>query len=391
MRALLHATRPMRLFALLFTLLCAVAGSPAGQGQESGASPSLSVDRNVYSAGGNVRPSAPVGGDFSAAGGRVVLDQPVAGDAALAGGSVQVQAPVGGDLRAGGGDVRIDTAVGGELFAAGGNVVLGPATRVGREATLYAGELRIEGGRIEQGLTARARRIVLDAEVGGDVNLAAERIELGPAARIGGALHYLSRAELVRAEGAQVAGPVTRGELMPQRAERPREPARVDGGVSWIGGSLLFLGLLALAAVFMLVAPAFAMRSGEQVIRSPWLSIALGFVAAIAVPVLAALLFITVLGIPLGLLVLSFYPVLLLLGFLVGVLFIARLLARALRRAASESFALSFVFFALALVTVLLLANVPIAGPVVVVLLALAGLGALSIEIRSRLRGPDRF
>src|SRR5690606_16560227 len=129
-----------------------------------------------------------------------------------------------------------------------------------------------------------------------------------------------------------------------------------------------------------------ANRSADQIKTSPWLALALGLATAVAVPVLAALLFITVLGIPLGLLVLSLYPVLLLLGLLLGVLFIAHLLGRALRRAPGDTFALNLLFFALALLVVLLLANVPFAGGLVIALLTLAGLGALLLEIRDRRR-----
>ena len=57
------------------------------------------TSRNIYLAGGNVRPTAPVKGDLYAAGGRVIVEHPVLGDATLAGGAVTVRAPIGDDLR----------------------------------------------------------------------------------------------------------------------------------------------------------------------------------------------------------------------------------------------------------------------------------------------------
>ena len=56
-----------------------------------------SASRNIYMAGGNVRPAASVTGDLYAAGGRVTVEHPVQGDATLAGGAVTVRAPIGED------------------------------------------------------------------------------------------------------------------------------------------------------------------------------------------------------------------------------------------------------------------------------------------------------
>ena len=103
------------------------------------------VNRNIYMAGGNVRPTAPVKGDLYAAGGRVTVEHPVQGDATLAGGAVTVRAPIGDDLRAAGGDITVESTVGGELYASGGNIVLSNAAVVADAVTLYAGSVTIEG------------------------------------------------------------------------------------------------------------------------------------------------------------------------------------------------------------------------------------------------------
>jgi hypothetical protein len=93
-------------------------------------------------------------------------------------------------------------------------------------------------------------------------------------------------------------------------------------------------------------------------------------------------------GIPLGILVLSVYPLVLLLGLLLGAMFIARLLRAALRQQSTEGgYALNLMFTALALLLVVLLANVPVAGALAMVLLTLAGLGALVLDWRDRRHG----
>ncbi|MGV3569363.1 MAG: hypothetical protein ACO1PB_02105 [Ramlibacter sp.] len=357
---------------------------------QPGAGAASNSERNVYAAGGQVRPAAEVKGDFTAAGGKVVVDQPIAGDAMLAGGSVDVRAPVGDDVRAGGGDVSIESTVGGELFATGANITLTPAAVVARGATLYGSSVEI-GGRVAGDLRATAARITIDGEVGGKAHLVADEIVLGPKARIGGALTYVSPSELRRAEGATIVGAVTREQGPSQRpgAMRERHWERSMTAPSWGGGILSFLAFLAAGALFLLLLPRFGATASGRIRSSPWPALGIGFATAVATPVLAVLLFITVLGIPLGIALLALYPALLLAGFLVGVLFIGELLAAAVRKdAPPRSYAAKVGWFAAALLLTLLLARVPFVGGVLVALLALAGIGACVLELYLRRQGP---
>jgi cytoskeletal protein CcmA (bactofilin family) len=338
--------------------------------------------RNIYAAGGQVRPAGPVEGDFVAAGGRVIVDQPVKGDVAVGGGSVDVRAPVGDDVRAAGGDVSIDSTVGGELFATGGSVTLAKAARVAQGAKLYGGNVTIDG-KVDGGLDVGAQKITLNGEVDGDARLAAEQIELGPNARITGALRYTSPSELKKAEGATIGGTVTREERAVER-RRERADRHWQGSMRvpfWGRLVFTFLALLACAAVFLLVLPGFAIRTSDTVKASPGLALALGFGTLVAVPVLAVLLFITLLGIPLGLTVLALYPVLLLAGYVVGVLFIARLAQTAMRKDAPASFALRMGFFALALLLVMLISRLPFVGGLALGAITVVGSGACVLEL----------
>lgn len=114
----------------------------------------------------------------------------------------------------------------------------------------------------------------------------------------------------------------------------------------------------------------------------------IGFGTIVALPVLAVLLFITILGIPLGIAVLALYPALLLGGFVVGVLFVARQLAGALRKAEPRRFGPTIAWFALALLLVGIVAGVPFLGGLLGVFLSVAGAGAIVLELHGRRMGP---
>ncbi|MGZ5180642.1 MAG: bactofilin family protein [Ramlibacter sp.] len=342
---------------------------------------------DVYAAGGEVRTGGRVTGDFGAAGGKVVVDEPVAGDAWVAGGSVEVRAPVRDRLRVAGGDVTVDSPIGGKLLAAGGRVTVGPNALVGGGASLYGGHVTVEG-RIDGDLHVSGRQVTINGDVRGDAKVRAERVELGPDARIGGRLQYTARDELAQAEGAQVAGTVVRQRERQADDEDAVIERRWDFPMPWrSGGMLSALSLLACAAVFLLLVPRYGAQAADRLRDGPLGALALGVVAVIAVPVVAVLLFITLLGIPLGLLLLAVYPVMLLAGFFVGVLAIARRVTAALRKPQPVGFAGSLGWFALALALVLLAGMVPALGGLAIVLLTLAGTGAAVMELQRRRKG----
>ena len=370
--------------------------SAGGISPASASASTSTSSRNVYLAGGQVRTATAVEGDLFAAGGRVIVDQPVKGDAALAGGSVDVRAAVGDDLRVAAGSVIIESTVGGELLASAGSITLTSTARVANTASLFAGSVTIDG-KIDGPLKVYAQKIVLNGEVIGDAHLAGEQIELGPTAKIGGALSYASAAGLKQASGASIGGATTREARSADRDGDHRGDRRGDRdgdwhmqmggtGPGWLGWVFGFVALLAFAAVFVLVFPVFAARAPDTLKKSPWLALAVGFGALVAVPLLAVLLFITLLGIPLGIAVMALYPALLMTGYVVGVLFIARRAQTALGKGAPGSFAMTIGYFSLALLLVLLVAMIPFIGALVSAVVMLLGLGGVVLEVVRRRR-----
>ena len=92
------------------------------------------------------------------------------------------------------------------------------------------------------------------------------------------------------------------------------------------------LGTLACGALLLAAAPRFTVATADRIRSPPWRALGLGLALVLGVPLLAMLLAVTLLGIPLALLVLSLYPLMLLVGFLVGVAFVARRAPALLRR-----------------------------------------------------------
>ncbi len=349
-----------------------------------------SESRNVYRAGGNVRLAAPVKGDFYAAGGRVTVDQSVAGDATLAGGAVTVRAAVGDDLRAAGGDINIESTVGGELYASGGNITLSNAAAVADAATLYGGNVSIEG-KINGPLTVYAQKVVLNGEVSRDVEINAEEVELGPRAKLGAALRYPANAQFKTAEGVIIGGAVTRGDSMNGR--RDTHPNRewhgemMGTGPSWAGTVASIIALLAISALFLLVFTGFAQRASQRIPATPWPALAAGVAVLLGTPMLAMLLMITLIGIPISIALMMLFPLMLVMGCVVGVFSISQRVRRAIQKETpSAGSAARLGFFALTLLLVLLLGSVPFIGSLILVAIMLLGTGACALELYHQVR-----
>jgi cytoskeletal protein CcmA (bactofilin family) len=348
--------------------------------------------QNIYSANPVVQPLSTVEGDFMAAAGKIVLDQFVRGDAALAGASIIVRAPVGDDLRIAGADVSVESAVGGELLAAAASIHLTKTARIASAANLFAGDVIIDGT-IDGPLKVSAKKIRLNGPVNADVSLYAEQIELGPQAKIAGSLRYRTSGELKKDDAASIGGAMIRE---PQSFGN----AANENSGTWYQGMgehrpagmavlLTYLALLASAAVFLLVFPVFAEGASSRINMAPWRALGAGAILLITTPLLAALLVLTILGIPLSLLLLALYPVMLMIGYLAGIFFVSRRAQSALLKRTPASFGMNFAFFALALLIVMLLRQLPFVGPLIVVLLTVAGAGACALELLKAQRpGP---
>ncbi|HTT11083.1 MAG TPA: polymer-forming cytoskeletal protein [Burkholderiaceae bacterium] len=347
-----------------------------------GADPSSSdrVDREAggdrFSAGGSVSVSEPVAADLLVAGGSVDVDAKVGGDVLAVGGNVRIKGDVDSGVVAGGGQVLLDARVKRSVRMAGGQVEVGSRAQLSGNLSIAGGHVRIEGP-VFGSVQAAGASIVIDAPVGGDVWATGARIALGPNARIGGRLHYASESELKQDPKAIVKGGAERVDL-----EAGWPQGQKEAHASGSAGGVWIAGLMVLAAVFVAVAPSFTARVSGALMERPWFALLVGFVVLVCVPVAAIVLLVSLIGIPLGLLVLLAYPALLLLGYEMTAIGIGDLLTQRLSAARAQSTAWRAGAAAAAVLLVALLAQVPILGGVVTFLALLAGLGAIVLQWR---------
>jgi hypothetical protein len=150
--------------------------------------------------------------------------------------------------------------------------------------------------------------------------------------------------------------------------------------VGAIAGALVF-SLLLVGLIMAVALPKFSAAAADSVRSDPWKSLALGFCLLLCLPVAAVLFMFTVIGIPLGLAVLLFYPVMLLLGFMTSALFLGDRAAIwiAKRRGLAVKPGWRYAALSASLLALLLVCKIPLAGCVISCAVMLFGLGAFWI------------
>jgi hypothetical protein len=311
------------------------------------------------------------GNEFMA-GGIIELDTSIRESAFVSGGEIDVGGEVGRNLYAAGGEVRLGGKVDGDARLAGGKLRVAREARVDGDLSLAGGSIVVDGA-VGDDLAAYGERITINGSVGGDVELAGEELRLGPDARIAGVVVYRSSDDIVVEPGAQVSGGVRR--TAPEPTWR-----RVAHGATIVGGIAMVLGTVLLGAVLVLGMPRFSREAGAAIRRQPWLALGLGCAMLAGVPLVLAVLVVTIVGIPLALVLAFAYGALLILGYLIGAIFLGDFALERIDAAKLASVWWRALFVLLAILAIALLRQVPVIGDLAFFLLFLAGVGAFTLR-----------
>ena len=365
-----------RAMGLMLTAALAGASTPAAaQETEAGTVVTLSSgevrDGDLYAAGEAVRVHGRLAGDLVAGAQRVLVDGQVEGDVFAAARTVDLRGAIGDSTRVVGGQVVVDATIDGDLIAGGNRVQILEGTVIRGGVAAAASSLEIDGT-VEEDLRAAVGELVLRGTVRGDANVIADRLDLAPEARIEGDLDYRTRLPLSPEAAARVAGAV--------RYEEPIDEDEDEGSAAWSflfwtwqAGAALLAGLLAVALLRPLVQQLASAIAGETTLGA-----LLGFGAFLIVPVGAAVVMMTLVGLPIGIIAVLLFSV----ALYVAKLPIAawagdQLLARAGRPGASP-----YAAMAVGILALYLLFEIPWLGGLFWLAATWLGLGAMVLSGR---------
>ena len=359
---------------------------------------SLPFSDDLYVAGGKIVVTEPVAGDLLAAGGSLIVNGPVGADLQAAGGSLIVNGAVGDDLRLAGGDVTIASRIGGDLLVFGGSVTIPSGVVVEGDAvvgsgTLHlggtiGGDLKVDAGTVNfSGVVKGNARFYVDNQVNfngrieGKTVLASRDIILGPAAVFENDLVYWRQDGEMDFDQVPVRGEVR---FAPElEREEPRDTMHgkeraIRKGLAAVF-SVFFFGTL-LSGILAIVLAVFLFNrtireAGEVLHLAFWKGLGVGVLAYVLLPIAAIIAMFTLVGIPIGLLIMAFFVFSVIFGRVITAMAFAAWMER--RQAASWSTG-RFILAAMGLFVVIKLVSlIPFIGWITVLLATLAGYGAL--------------
>lgn len=364
--------QPIRI--LSFLSLCVIGlGATPGLAQETGDSVVIRdvSSKDLYAAGRSVDVQAVVKGDVVAAGERVTVSGAVTDDVIAAGRTVTVSGPVGDDVRLAGETVTVSRSVAGHAVIAGSNILVESGSTVSDWAWIAGARVNVAGD-VGGELKVAAGEFDLTGKVDGDVHFAGENIRIHDGAVINGDLHWRGDNEPDISEGAVVRGEVIAGPPI-ETADEPGFGFRIYMALT------LLIAAGVLYTIFRPACEACALR----VQTKPGLSLLLGLVVFATTPVIIMILFISGIGVLLGVVLLLTYGLSLIIGLLTGIVAAARLGLKWLRR--DEKPSLGLVWAAIAGVALLIALAGPLAALINTILM-FCGLGALAQDAYARVR-----
>ena len=354
------------------------------------------LEDDLYATGENITLHSDLAGDLFGAAGIIMLTGAVQEDVFISGGTVTV-GDVGDDVRAAGGTITFNGEIGDDVFVAGGTIIFGAESAVLGDLHVGAGNLSIDStvsgsAKIGAGvaqlngvLTGPTRvdadRIVVNGRLEGDVELAAQSISIAEDAEIAGTVRYWQQDGEIQAGSALVEG----GSLAFDESLQSRV---VTSAKSFWPASLFMLVMFLLSGALVILVLVLAdkkdkFENGARTLSTHyWKSLLTGLIFLIVTPVVGAILSISVIGLPLGLLVLVLYGFLVFFLPMIAALTLARWVD--LRRTKQFNRWIIYLIALGAYVLVTFVGYIPFVGILAQFMLYPAVLGALVINRRAR-------
>jgi hypothetical protein len=352
------------------------------------------VYEDLYIAGADVIVNAPVYGDLVVAGGTVTINDTVTNDILVAGGTIIFNGYVGDDIRCAAGRLKILQNVAGDVVVTGGtidilkNVTVGNLVMSGGECTISgnvdglvrsASGTLVLNGLFKNGIDCRGGTIKINGTVHGPAVLAAQdEIIIGDQAVFSGGVRYWTPGKKVDFRQSIRLGQATYDSSLVIRHDRWYYLGYASViGLVWYIGTVFFM-IMCVQYLFGATMKKTADTAYNNVLRS----LGKGLLLLIGMPVAAAIAMVTIIGLPIGVILLLSYILLLFLATVITSVVTAHWLNN---RSAGHWNYWRLVFMSLAIFFVLKIVSfTPFFGWLLMIVMASISYGALLKNINWR-------
>jgi hypothetical protein len=343
------------------------------------------INDDVLVAGNNITVDGVINGDLKAAGANITINGGVNGDVMVAGGQVNLRGKVSDDVMAVGGTVVCDSEIGDNVMVAGGNIIISDKAKIGRDLMVGGGNILLSS-EVGRNVNLGGGTVTVSSKIGGNLKAnTGEPPVLTSKSEVKGDFFYTAPREAKIESGAKILGKTTFTPLE-ESAKKAKKPFFPNVGFKIFST----LGLILAGVVIVLLFPKQSRKIADMINSKPGKSFGIGLVISLLMPALILLLIITLLGIPLALLTLSFYLCATYLAKVFVGLWIGRLIlgsGKNQQKGEKEASLLG----AVALGTLLLglILTIPFIGFLIKIVVVFLGVGAMGIVIYEALK-PEK-
>jgi len=326
------------------------------------------LEDDLIVAGGTIMIDGDVSGDLIVAGGTIEVAGRVDDDAWIAGGSLIIDGEIGDDLRAAGGDIHLRGSVADNAMIAGGTITASSNSDVGGDLDVAGGSIKI-AGHVGSDLSCGGGSVVIGGAIDGNATIYADDIRILQSARIKGDLKYTSDMEI------EIPAGTVMGDVVYKRSEK-----KVEDIYSKTTSSIIsFLSILLIGLLMVRFTGNTTIMVSDTIATQILKSLGSGVLLLIAIPLVAMILMITVIGIPLGLIVLVSYMVIL----YISKIFVGLAIGRHILTYAKQEISSPYWHLVVGLIVIAFATKLPLIGFLISLIVILAGLGALVMTWKS--------
>ncbi len=333
------------------------------------------VTGDLYVGAGTASIAGVVRGDLSVGGGTVLYSGYTAGDILIGGGTVTLTGRANDDVRVVGGTVIVGGTILGDLIVAGGQVRIESTAHISGDVLVGGGRVVFDGP-VQGNVRVYGGQVDIESAVNGSVEVSADKLVIGPRARIRGDLIYRAPQRAVIANSAIIDGKTIYKETKDFAAMGKtslREAVIAFLGL-WI--ILKFIMTLLTALIITLLFGNLAHELVYRVVNEPWWSVLMGFVLLVSLPMATLIIFMTIVGIPIGVLALLMYVFFILLSIPLASLICGIWAIKLIKKESSVAVTWQAALFGALIYTAL--GFIPHIGWAIKLLFILAALGAFS-------------
>lgn len=334
--------------------------------------------RNLYTAGGNVTINGTTVGDLVAAGGMVTVEGDVEQDVMMAGGTLSLSGSIGDDARIAGGNITVRSPIGGDLVVAGGNINI-------TSQAIISGDLIIAGGNVvvDAPVNGMVRvvggNVTINSKINGDVFAqTSEKLIFGASAEVLGRVNHKGSSEAVVQQGAKI--PAIE---FTQWQGKDRGFGRKLAGLLTLAFLIKLLAWILVGLLLVRFGKGIVHQVVEEVRSAPWANAGWGLVGLIGVPIIIVVLFFTLIGYYVAIILGLSYALMLVVANVLASVVLGYIILRALSKPAENISDWQAVVIGVVVWSLIRL--IPILGWLVVFVMLLLTLGAMFKMVKTKL------